>query len=84
MQQGFAKAWVGPCKPACANMLNLATTCEYVHRHLLFCCVYRCPGTKRAMEAMTKRQVGYARYLYGTMRMVRYLDDADTEVRWLP
>ena len=36
------------------------------------------------MEAMTKRQVGEARYLYGTMRMVRYLDDADTEVRWLP
>ena len=45
--------------------------------------MYRCPGTKRAMEAMTKRHVGEAHHLYGTMRMVRYLEDAKTEVRWL-
>ena len=36
------------------------------------------------MEAMTKRHVGEANHLYGTMRMVRYLEDAKTEVRRLP
>ena len=85
MEQGVASAWVeAHLSPAGANLSDPATPCKHTHQHLLVCCVYRCPGTKRAMEAMTKRHVGEAHHLYSTMRAVRYLEDATTEVRWLP